>query len=92
MNAAKAVGLYPVLNKMGALFIDATQSEEKSFILNKGYRGIRSIKVNPNYLQQFPVYDVQHKPVQVSENNSAWILLVSEKYRNREKEIMDSFH
>lgn len=91
-TVAEAVGLYPILNRMGTIFIDATDYEENSLILNKDYQGIRSIKVNPNYLRKFPVFDSHDKPVQISEDTSDWILLVPEKYHNREKEILDFFH
>lgn len=91
-TAVTAGDLYPILNQMGALFIDAIEYEEDNLILNKDWKGIRSIKVNPNYLREFPVYDIHHNPVQISEDTSDWILLVPEKYRNREKEILSFFH
>jgi len=90
-TAAEAIELYPVLNRMGALFIEARMYEERALILNKDWEGIRSIKVNPNYLRKFPVYDIHNNPVQVSEDTSDWILLAPEKYRHREKEIMSFF-
>ncbi|GAB6275314.1 MAG: DUF1430 domain-containing protein [Peptococcaceae bacterium] len=90
-TAAIAGELYPVLNKMGALFIEAGMYEERALILNKDWEGIRSIKVNPNYLRKFPIYDVHNNPVQVSEDTVEWILLASEKYRYKEKEIMSFF-
>ncbi|MCF8011991.1 MAG: DUF1430 domain-containing protein [Clostridiales bacterium] len=90
-TAATAGELYPVLNKMGALLIEAGDYEEDHIIRNKNSDNIRSIKVNPNYLQEFPVYDVHNNPVQVSEDTSDWILLVPEKYRHREDKIMSYF-
>lgn len=90
-TAASAGELYPVLNKMGALFIGAEMYEERALVFNKDSQNIRSIKVNPNYLREFPVYDVHNNPVQVSEDTSDWILLVPEKYHPREKEIMSFF-
>jgi len=83
--------LCPVLNRMGAVLINARIYEEEALLLIKNYHGIRSIKVNNNYLRVFPVYDVQNNPVEVSEDTSDWILLVPEKYRNREKEIISFF-
>lgn len=84
--------LYFILNRMGALLINAGMYEEKSLILDKDYEGIRSVKVNPNYLETFSILDSSNTPVQVSENNIDWILLVPEKYRNRENEIINFFH
>lgn len=86
------VELYPVLNKMGALLINTRMYEETALRSNRDWNGIRSIKVNPNYLREFSVYDIHHNPVQISEDTTNWILLVPEKYRNREKEILSFFH
>ena len=91
-TAAEAIELYPVLNRMGAVFIEALMYDEMSLILNKDREGIRSVKVNPNYLREFPVYFAHNQPVQVTEDTSDWILLVPEKYSNRENEIMSYFH
>ena len=71
--------LYPVLNQMGAILIDATLYEEEQLLADKDWAGIRSIKVNNNYLREFPVYDTYNNPVQVSEDTSEWVLLVPEK-------------
>ncbi len=83
--------LYPILNRMGSLLINTGMYEETDLFLNRDYEGIRSINVNPNYLREFPVYDIYSNPVQVSEDNTDWILLVPEKYQNREKEIQSFF-
>ncbi|MBE0069982.1 DUF1430 domain-containing protein [Thermoanaerobacterium thermosaccharolyticum] len=92
LNTLLTNDLYPILNKMGAVFIDAISYEEDVLKLNKDYKGILSIKVNPNYLREFPVYDIHGNIVHVSESTSDWILLVPEKYHNRKKEIMSFFH
>lgn len=91
ITATEVTGLYPLLNKMGALFIDARSYRESVLLLNRNSRNIRSISVNLNYLQEFPVYDAQGNPVNISEDTSDFILLVPEKYRNKEKEILDYF-
>lgn len=83
--------LYPIVNKMGALLINTRQYEETALKLDQDYKGIRTIKVNNNYLQQYPVYDLDHKKIAVSENNKHWLLLVPEKYRNKEKDIRSFF-
>ncbi len=83
--------LYPILNRKGALLINTRMYEETALLLNKDYDGIRSVKVNPNYLREFPVYNINSNPVQVSEDNGDWILLVPEKYHNREQEIKSFF-
>ncbi|HOR00032.1 MAG TPA: DUF1430 domain-containing protein [Anaerolineae bacterium] len=83
--------LYPALNRLGSVLIAANSYEERALVLNRNWNGIRSIKVNPNYLRAFPVYDADHNPVQVSEDTADWVLLVPEKYRYREKEILGYF-
>jgi len=84
--------LYPILNERGALWID-TQDYRESYLLfpqRPGY--IRSIYANPNYLHQFPVFDIHHRPVRIAESTSDWILLVAQRYRGREQEIIQYFH
>ncbi|KPU52711.1 MULTISPECIES: bacteriocin-associated integral membrane family protein [Bacillus] len=83
--------LYPILNKMGAVLIDSKEYEEIELSRNKDYKGIWSVTVNNNYLREFPLYDIHNQRVQVSEDTENWILLVPEKYRNREKEILRFF-
>ncbi|MEI4802640.1 DUF1430 domain-containing protein [Bacillus sp. FJAT-51639] len=83
--------LYSILNKMGAVLIDSKDYEELQLILSKDYKGIRSVTVNNNYLREFPLYDIQNKRVKVTEDMENWILLVPEKYQNREKEILHYF-
>ncbi|PGW29743.1 bacteriocin-associated integral membrane family protein [Bacillus cereus] len=83
--------LYPILNKLGAVLIDSKEYEELELIRNKDYKGIRSVTVNNNYLREFPLYDILNQRVQVTEDMESWILLVPEKYQNREKEILRYF-
>ncbi|MGH0516049.1 bacteriocin-associated integral membrane family protein [Bacillus cereus] len=83
--------LYPILNKMGAVLIDSKEYEEIELSRNKDYKGIWSVTVNNNYLREFPLYDIHNQRVQVSEDTENWILLVPEKYQNREKEILRFF-
>lgn len=83
--------LYNVLNKMGAVLMNARMYEETALRLDKGYNGLRTVTVNNNYLREFRVYDVHNKSVNVSETSTDWILLVPEKYRSKEKEILSFF-
>lgn len=83
--------LYFLLNRMGAIFIHALEYEERTLVLNQNQKGIRSIQVNPNYLKQFPVLDVEGRVVHIPEETTDWVLLVPEKYRDREEEIISYF-
>ena len=44
--------------------------------------------VNPNYLQQFPAYDENNEPVKISESDKDYVLLVPEKYKNDQQQII----
>ena len=83
--------LYPILNKMNSILINSHEYEEEALIRNKNWNGIRSIKVNNNYLQEYPVYDVKKNPIHITEDTKDWILLVPEKYRDKEKDIRNYF-
>lgn len=84
--------LYPLLNKMGSIFIDASEYERQVLALNESVPGhILSITVNPNYLKQFPVRAADGHPIQISNRNRYSVLLVPEKYRARKDEILSYF-
>lgn len=83
--------LYFLLNKMGAILIETQSYEEDQLLLDRNWKGIRSIKANNNYLQEFPVFDINNEAVQISEDISDWVLLVPEKYRDKEEEIVSFF-
>ncbi|WP_067933442.1 DUF1430 domain-containing protein [Alicyclobacillus kakegawensis] len=83
--------LYPYLNQRGALFIDAEEYEEPYLRLPEPAGFVRSVTVNPNYLRRFPVYDVHHHPVRISDRTSDRILLVPEKYSSQQKKILSYF-
>jgi len=83
--------LYFLLNQNGSILINTKMYEEKNLLVNQNWNGIRSIKVNPNYLNKFPVYDINGELIQISEDTTNWILLVPEKYRNRETDILNFF-
>lgn len=90
-TAAEVTGLYPILNQMGAVYINAGSYEQRALLLNREFEGVRSISANLNYLHEFTVYDAQKNPVKISEDTSDLILLVPEKYRSNEKDILDYF-
>ncbi len=86
----QAIELYPVLNSMGALFVEARDYREGVFPEDFDPE-MRSIKVNPNYLHEYPVKDIHNNPVEVPEETRDWILLVPEIYRHRERDILTFF-
>ena len=79
--------LYPVLNEMGAVLVNARAYENQYLELN-GSQGA-SLKVNPNFLNAFFVYDSNSEKIQIDENEESWILLVPEKYKEEADEIKE---
>lgn len=80
--------LYSLLNKKGSLFINSRAYED---MRNKSnFEDVyESIIVNPNYLDEFPIYDIENKKVSISEDEVNWILLVSEKYKSEIDKITE---
>lgn len=83
--------LYHELNRQGAILINAREYEEDALILNQEYQGIFSIRVNPNYLKEFPLYDEFGNQVVIDEKTTEQILLVPSQYKEFEQEILDFF-
>lgn len=79
--------LYVPFNRQGALYVDATEFEQDFLQVNDTFEGIFSMTVNPNFLQQYPIYDDQGKAVHISEDTKDWIVLVPEQYKHEEEEI-----
>lgn len=88
---ARAQELYPLLNAEGALYINANQYHESNLRLPLSPGFIRSIRVNPNYLRQFPLRDVDQQPVEIGEGTTDWVILVPRQFRDREQQILSFF-
>ncbi|MGG5461631.1 DUF1430 domain-containing protein [Clostridium sp. B9] len=93
MEKERAVYLH--FNKQGAILADfnmyepASIEEAKQMLPEEYMR--ENIIVNPNYLLKHKVYDVDGNIVNISEDEKDRILLVPEKYRNFEKEILEYY-
>lgn len=86
--------LYQELNKRGALFVDATEFEDKYQELNAQYKMNAyeySLKVNPNYLEAFQVLDENGAQIEVSEDEESLVLLVPENYKDEEEAIIQYY-
>ncbi|MDD3184006.1 MAG: DUF1430 domain-containing protein [Anaerostipes sp.] len=81
--------LYPKLNQMGAILINAASYEKQQVEdeQNQEWKGYNDCKVNPNYLKKYALYDTKGQRISISEKESDWILLVPEKYKQEEKKI-----
>ncbi|MCM1180520.1 MAG: DUF1430 domain-containing protein [Clostridium sp.] len=47
--------------------------------------------VNPNYLEMFPIKDLNGNNITISEQDSDYIVLLPEKYKDREQELRDYY-
>lgn len=56
---------------------------------SSGY--IRSMRVNTNYLDEYPIYSESGEKVSVSNNNTSTIYLIPEKYKENEQEFKEYF-
>ena len=92
---------YRVLNEKGSLLINAGDYEAWRFqwhgdsldqinwISDLG--SWRNLRVNPNYLNAFPLYDINGDVVEISEDDERFILLIPESYQAQEEEILAHF-
>lgn len=89
------VPLYHTINKEGAIMADFylySPGQRKMRISETKYDYERDqVTVNPNYLKKNTVYDIDNKPINISEQETDFILLVPDKYKKDEISIIDYF-
>lgn len=90
-TVAEIYQLYPVLNKMGSLFIDSANYEPAALSAPREPASIRSIRVNSNYLKAFPLRDASGQIIDIPETTSDWIVLAPAKYKVRQGEMRAYF-
>lgn len=103
---AMQVDLYPILNEMGSIFINARSFEEWDLEVNgtteesinrlpinewRDTETWRRMRVNPNYLNAFPILDTNGEVINISEDEKRVIFLVPEHYQDAYDELMDFF-
>lgn len=91
-TAAEVFDLYPVLDRMGSVFVDSTNYEPDALARPTEPGGFRSILVNPNYLKDYPVQDSNEKPVSIPDDDTDWIVLAPESYKDRSAELLEYFN
>ncbi|MFL8672911.1 DUF1430 domain-containing protein [Clostridioides sp. GD02404] len=79
--------LYNLLNKKGSIYIKSNLYEDDRE-KDVDFDGYFTLVVNPNYLEKFPIYNVNNKKINVSENDTNWIVLVPEKYKYKKDKII----
>jgi putative ABC transport system permease protein len=88
---AEVDDLYPILNKAGALYIDSTQLEPAALRQSLPVGAYRSIEVNLNYLNHYPIVGADGRPVRIPESTTDWTVLVPESDRAHAKSITNYF-
>ena len=77
--------LYSFLNKeMESIYMDSSIYTPDNLDANKNNDIIKTIKINPNYLLQFPVYDENSQRILINEQEEQTIYLVPEQYKDKE--------
>nr|CTQ90688.1 membrane spanning protein [Kibdelosporangium sp. MJ126-NF4] len=87
-SVTEARDLYPLLDKAGALFIDAA-NYEPGVQDPTGRWPVPPIRVNTNYLKQYPILDDSRKPIDIEDDEQAWVVAVPEQLKARETHIRE---
>ncbi|MFI0805410.1 hypothetical protein [Amycolatopsis lurida] len=86
-SVAEARDLYPVLDRAGAIFIDAANYEPSAPPDPTARWPVPPIQVNTNYLKQYPILDESRKVVDIDDGERAWVVAVPEQFKPREAQI-----
>ncbi|MFD5247717.1 hypothetical protein ACFWIW_24485 [Amycolatopsis sp. NPDC058340] len=88
---AEARGLYPVLDKAGALYIDSVNYQAGAPSDPSSPWPVPPIRVNSNYLKEYPILDESRKRIDVADDEQAWVVAVPEQFKARETELKELF-
>ncbi|MFB9433024.1 hypothetical protein [Streptoalloteichus tenebrarius] len=83
----EARDLYPVLEKAGALYVDAGSYEPGIPQDPPPPMPRPPIRVNTNYLKKYPILDSSGSPINVADHEQAWVVAIPEKFKSREAEL-----
>ncbi|WP_410644313.1 hypothetical protein [Amycolatopsis sp. lyj-346] len=86
-SVAEARDLYPVLDRAGAIFIDAANYEPSAPPDPTSRWPVPPIQVNTNYLKQYPILDESRKVVDIKDDERAWVVAVPEQFKAHEAQI-----
>ncbi|MEU0530618.1 hypothetical protein [Amycolatopsis tolypomycina] len=86
-SVAEARDLYPVLDRAGAIFIDAANYEPSAPGDPTSRWPAPPIQVNTNYLERYPILDEARKAVEIDDGERAWVVAVPEQFKPREAQI-----
>ncbi len=88
---AEARDLYPALEADGAIFVDAVNYETGVPDDPSSPWPVPPIRVNTNYLAQYPILDESGAPIELGDDERAWVVAVPEQYKPREAELLELF-
>ncbi|MGG7178308.1 DUF1430 domain-containing protein [Clostridium paraputrificum] len=92
-SVKKLSQLYLNLNKDGTIMADFnlySPGQRERLKNDKKHDYERDwVTVNPNYLNENVVYDINNEPVKISEDDNNLVLLVPDKYKEDEKGIIE---
>lgn len=90
-SVAEARRLYPVLEEAGALYIDSVNYQAGAPNDPSSPWPAPPIRVNTNYLEQYPIVDDSGKQITVADDEQAWIVAVPEQFKAREAQLKELF-
>lgn len=88
---AEVYGLYPRLDRAGGLYVDASQYEPEALAQTTPAGQYRSLVVNPNYLDAFPIDDESGRPVRVSDSETDWVVLAPATLKPEKAKLLAYF-
>ena len=88
-SVAQARILYPILDEAGGIYIDAINYESEVPSAPASPFPAPPIRVNLNYLEQYPVMDDSGNPIDVGTDEQAWVVAVPEQYKSHEAELRE---
>ncbi|RZS45062.1 hypothetical protein EV193_101946 [Herbihabitans rhizosphaerae] len=88
-TVAEARDLYPVLDKAGGLYVDSVNYQAGAPNDPSSPWPARPIRVNGNFLQQYPILDASGKKIAVPDDEKAWVVAVPERFKPREAQFKE---
>lgn len=88
-TVAEARDLYPALYAAGAIYIDAANYQVGVLPDPSATWPVPPIQVNTNYLKQYPIKDTAGKPIEIGEDEQAWVVAVPEQFKQSEAKLRE---
>lgn len=87
--------LYDYFNDRGSILANFDEYSPGTRQMRMGetkfYYERDNVNVNPNYLDRYPLYDLNGERISISEEDESYIVLIPEKYKKDEGEILELF-